>query len=63
MKPVLFLQDFGPHKAGEQLLADDQIACNAIAAGAAVPSVQAMTGSAVASEPKTSAKPSKAKAE
>ena len=60
MKPVLFLQDFGPHKAGEQLLADDQIACDAIAAGAAVPSVQAIPA---ASEPKPTVKTSKAKAE
>lgn len=60
MKPVLFLQDFGPHKAGEQLLAEDQIACDAIAAGAAVPSVQAI---AAASEPTPTAIPSKPKAE
>ena len=60
MKPVLFLQDFGPHKAGEQLLAEDQIACDAIAAGAAVPSVQAIPA---ASEPTLTAIPSKPKVE
>lgn len=42
MKNVLFLQDFGSHKAGEHVLAEDQVACDAIAAGAAVPSVEAV---------------------
>ncbi len=42
MKNVLFLQDFGPHKAGEHVMAEDQVACDAIASGAAVPSVQAV---------------------
>ncbi len=42
MKNVLFLQDFGPHKAGEHVMAEDQVACDAIACGAAVPSVEAV---------------------
>ncbi len=40
MKNILFLQDFGPHKAGEHVMAEDQVACDAVACGAAVPSVQ-----------------------
>lgn len=46
MKNVLFLQDFGPHKAGEHVMAEDQVACDAIACGAAVPSVEAVPVSA-----------------
>ncbi len=56
MKNVLFLQDFGPHKAGERVLAEDQLACDAIACGAAVPSVEAV------SQPKPVATKTKAEA-
>jgi hypothetical protein len=42
MKNIEFLQDFDAYKAGEHVLAPDQVACDAIACGAAVPSVQAL---------------------
>ena len=42
MKPILILQDFDAFKAGDHVLASDQVACDAIACGAAVPSVQAI---------------------
>jgi hypothetical protein len=42
MKNIEFLQDFDAYKAGEHVLAPDQVACDAIACGAAVPSVQAI---------------------
>ena len=46
MKNVHFLQDFAAHKAGERVLVEDQLACDAIACGAAVPNVQAIVESA-----------------
>ena len=42
MKNILFLQDFDAFKAGDRVLAPDQVACDAIACGAAVPSVEAI---------------------
>ena len=42
MKNIQFVQDFDAYKAGDHVLADDQVACDAIACGAAVPSVQAI---------------------
>jgi hypothetical protein len=42
MKNIEFLQDFDAYKAGDHVLAPDQVACDAIACGAAVPSVQAI---------------------
>lgn len=42
MKNILFLQDFDAFKAGDHVLAPDQVACDAIACGAAVPSVEAI---------------------
>lgn len=57
MKNILFLQDFAGHKAGEHVMADDQVACDAIACGAAVPSVDAVPAPAPAPiTPQTEAK-------
>ncbi len=40
MKNVLFLQDFDGYKKGSHVAVDDQVACDAIANGYAVPSVE-----------------------
>jgi hypothetical protein len=42
MKNIQFVQDFDAYQAGQHVLAPDQVACDAIASGAAVPSVQAI---------------------
>jgi hypothetical protein len=42
MKNILFLQDFDAFKSGDHVLTADQVACDAIACGAAVLSVEAI---------------------
>ena len=39
MRTVQFLADFGGHAAGDHVEVDDQMACDAIAQGAAVPRI------------------------
>jgi hypothetical protein len=41
MRSVLFVNDSGKYKAGQNISADDQVACDAIAQGDAVPSIYA----------------------
>ena len=40
MRTILFVESTGDFKAGDNVLVDDQTACDAIAAGFAVPSVE-----------------------
>jgi len=42
MRNLLFVQDFQTYKAGDHVEVDDQTAVDAIAAGFAVPSVDAL---------------------
>lgn len=42
MRTILFVESTGDHKAGDHVEVDDQTACDAIAAGFAVPSVDAI---------------------
>lgn len=51
MKNIQFLQNFGGFKTGEHAMAPDQVACDAIACGAAVPSVEALVAPALVEAP------------
>jgi hypothetical protein len=50
MKNVLFVQDFDAYKKGDHAAVDDQIACDAIANGFAVPSVEPVQQPSVLTE-------------
>jgi hypothetical protein len=39
MRTIYVVDDFDTHKAGDQVEVDDQVACDAIAQGKAVPSI------------------------
>ena len=50
MKNVQFVQDFDAYKKGEHFAVDDQVACDAIANGYAVPSVEPVQQKPVTTE-------------
>lgn len=50
MKNVQFVQDFDAYKKGEHVAVDDQVACDAIANGYAVPSVEPVQQKPVTTE-------------
>jgi hypothetical protein len=50
MKNVQFVQNFDAYKKGEYVAVDDQIACDAIANGYTVPSVQPVQQKPVVTE-------------
>lgn len=55
MRAIRFLSDFQGHHAGNVAEVDDQLACDAIAQGHAVPSIDPVTPKAIESAPENKA--------